>query len=65
MFKNLEKEILKNGITLEEISKELNIPSDLVRKKINGTKQFTLKETILLRNIIDKSLSYDYLFKQV
>lgn len=64
MFKNLEKEILKNGHSIEEISKKLNLSFNVLKKKIEGSEQFTVKEIMLLKKIINPELSYEYLFEE-
>lgn len=63
MFKNLEYEILKKQLNLQQISMVLNISYESLLKKIKGLKKFSVKEIILLRNIIDPTLSLTYLFE--
>lgn len=70
MYKNLKVEMLKQDLTVKELSKKMfddfNVqcsPSSLY-SKIRGEYEFTFEEAICIRDIINKDMSVDELFKK-
>lgn len=61
------KEILKNAeITQLDIANELGIRSlSTVNQKINNNSEFTLKEAVLLRNLIKRKTSKNYKIEEL
>lgn len=64
---NRLKEILKNAeITQLDIANELGIRSlSTVNQKINNNSEFTLKEAVLLRNLIKRKTSKNYKIEEL
>lgn len=64
---NQLKEILKNAeITQLDIANELGIRSlSTVNQKINNNSEFTLKEAVLLRNLIKRKTSKNYKIEEL
>lgn len=61
------KEILKEAnITQLDIANELNIRSlSTVNQKINNKSEFTVREAILLRNLITKKIRKKYTIEEL
>jgi len=61
------KEILKDAnITQLDIANELKIRSlSTVNQKLNNKSEFTVKEAILLRNLIKKKVSKKYTIEEL
>lgn len=61
------KDILKNAnITQLDVANELNIRSlSTVHQKLNNKSEFTVKEAILLRNLIKKQTSKKYSIEEL
>lgn len=66
MFKNVRAEMIKAGINVSKLAKEMGISQQALYKKFNGSTQFTLKDTLLIRDILEKhnneKLDIEYLF---
>ncbi|MDW3783683.1 helix-turn-helix transcriptional regulator [Staphylococcus saprophyticus] len=61
-FQLLYNERKRNGYTLEQIAKMINISMSAYFDKEKGTRDFTYTEMRLLSNVFDQSL--DYLFQE-
>lgn len=61
------KEILKEAnITQLDIANELGIRSlSTVNQKVNNKSEFTVKEAILLRNLIERKISIKYKIEEL
>lgn len=61
------KKILKEaGITQNEIAEALDIKSlSTINLKINNKAEFTTKEAVLLKNLINKRLNSDYTVEEL
>lgn len=62
MYPNLLKEISKANLCTSDLCLTLKISSRLLQQKLDGLRDFSLKEALLLRNAYFPSLSLDYLF---
>lgn len=61
---NLKGEMAKKGVTIEEISKLLQIHRNSVANKINGDSAFTIDEAFKIKNRYFPMLSLNYLFSK-
>lgn len=61
------KDILKNSnITQFDVAKELDIRSlSTVNQKLNNKSEFTVREAILLRNLIEKETQKKYTVEEL
>lgn len=64
MYLNLKKEMERNGITIEDISKRLNLHRNTVSNKINGLTPLSIEEGITIRNAFFDYADFQYLFKK-
>lgn len=61
-YSNLKAELARRGISMEEVSKVLNIHRNSVANKINGETSFTVEEAFKIQNRYFPKMSMDYLF---
>lgn len=61
-YPNLKAELARKGISMEEVSKALNIHRNSVANKINGETPFTVEEAFKIQNKYFPKLSLNYLF---
>ena len=50
MYLNLKKEMDRNGVTIDDISKRLDLHRNTVSNKINGITPLSIEEGIKIRN---------------
>lgn len=66
LFLNVRAEMVKAGINVSTLAKEMGITAQALYKKFNGTSEFSLKDTIAIRDILSKytneKLDIEYLF---
>ena len=60
---NLKGEMAKKGVTIEEVSKLLNIHRNSVANKLNGDSSFTIEEAFKVHDAYFPKLSLNYLFE--
>lgn len=63
IYKNLEAEMVKNGITRKDISSFLNVRYATVVQKLNGRYKFNLDEAFTIKKNFFPELSLEYLFQ--
>lgn len=63
MYRNLEAELARKNWKRQDLSKHSGIKYTTLLGKMNGDSDFLLDECIKIRNVIDKKLSLEYLFK--
>lgn len=67
MFRNLEAEMIRAGITKEKLSKELGISNKTLYNRLSGYADWSMEEMKKTQAIINISLqqeyTLDYLFK--
>ena len=67
MFRNLEAEIIRAGITKEKISQELGLSNKTLYNRLNGSTDWSMEEMKKIQAIINIHLqqeyTLDYLFK--
>ena len=61
-YSNLKAELARKGVSIEEVSKMLNIHRNSVTNKINGETPFTVEEAFKIHDRYFPKLSLDYLF---
>ena len=64
VYKNLEAELVRKGISREQLAKTIGRSYNTTTLKLNGKYQFTLKECKLIKNILFPELSVEYLFAE-
>ena len=63
MYRNLEAELARNGITKTNVAAELGLTLGTLSLKLNGKSNLTLPEAIKIKTIIGGNLSLEYLFQ--
>lgn len=67
MFRNLEAEMIRAGITKDNLSKELGLSNKTLYNRLNGSSDWSMEEMKKTQAIINISLqkeyTLDYLFK--
>lgn len=64
MFKNLQAEMIRNGITDNEIIKTLGISAKSFNNKMTGRTEFTRKEMFLIKSVHFPDYDLEYLFNE-
>lgn len=64
MYLNLKKEMERNGITIEDISKSLELHRNTVSNKLDGRTPLSIEEGIKIRNTFFEYADFQYLFKK-
>lgn len=64
MFPNLRAELARRNITIPKLAELTGIKTSTLYDKMNGRTAFTLDEAILIRDILDLSMSVDDLFRK-
>lgn len=64
MYLNLKKEMERNGVTIDDISKSLDVHRNTVSNNINGVTAFSIEEGIKIRNTFFDYADFQYLFKK-
>ena len=62
MYRNLEAELARNGISRADIAKALNVAIPTVSDKLNSANRLKLGEAIAIRDTFFPGMSIDYLF---
>ena len=52
MYLNLKKEMDRNGVTIDDISKRLDLHRNTVSNKINGITPLSIEEGIIIKKIL-------------
>ena len=65
MYRELLGEMVKRGITRNEIAQKLGITPKSLFNKINGKTEFTWKEVKAIRKIVAPEKTLEELFKEV
>lgn len=63
MYRNLEAEMARNGITRKDISSFLNVRYATVVQKLSGKYRFKLDEAFTIKKKFFPELSLEYLFQ--
>lgn len=62
MYKNLEVELVRHGMTRYKLAQKLGINNGTLSLKLNGKSEISLKMARVIRDILNKDLTLDYLF---
>ena len=62
MYRNLEAEIVRRGMTQGELAKKMSIAPSTISKKVNGKTPFTLPEAFVIREILGVEITLEELF---
>lgn len=62
MYRNLEAELARNGITRKEIAKIIGCSTSTVSQKMSGKSSFTMPEARALQKVLGIDKPIDYLF---
>lgn len=63
MYKNLEAEMARNGITKVALAKKLNMRYPTLVDKLNGKYRLYFDEALRIRQEVSPEKDLDYLFK--
>lgn len=63
LFRNLEAERVKAGLTKYEFSKEVGIPYNTLSRKLHGKSEFTLSECVRIKKKLGVDMPLDTLFE--
>lgn len=68
MFRNLNAEMTRRGLTRQELAKRMGICTNTLSRKLNGLRSFTLEELNEIRDIpneiMELKLDLDVLFEK-
>lgn len=64
MYRNLDAEIARAGVTQNEIAKALGITPTTLSFKLNGKSNLSLKECVEIKKILNTRESVEYLFAE-
>lgn len=62
MYRNLEAELARQGITKTKVANELGITLGTLSLKLKGKYNVTLSEAIKIKKILEVNLPIEYLF---
>ena len=64
MYRNLEAEMTRKGITKKDLAAQLKIPYTTLLDKFNGESRFWLDEALRIKKDVFPDLSIEYLFEK-
>ena len=64
MYRNLEAEMVRKGITQNRLAELLNLNSSTISLKMNGKRDFSYKEALRIKAILDVDIPLEKLFSQ-
>lgn len=64
MYRNLEAEMARAGITQGRLAKELGITPTTLSLKLNGKSNLSLRECVKIKRFLGTSETIDYLFAE-
>ena len=64
MYKNLEAEMVRKGVTRKDIAGILGLRYGTVVEKLSGKYEFKLKEAFAIKKEIFPNLNIEYLFEK-
>lgn len=64
MYRVLKGEMVKCGISVPQLAKEIGISEKTLRNKISGRTEFLFSEVLSIHKIVAPDLSMDVLFKK-
>lgn len=64
MFKNLQAEIVRKGMTYKEFTSAIEMRYETFSKKMSGKTEFCLDEMERIKKAIGNDFTYEYLFEK-
>ena len=65
MYLNAKAEMIRRGLRLEDVAKLMGMSISTLSMKLNGKYQFTFKEAIRFKEIVQSDLPLEVLFEEV
>lgn len=65
MHRILKAEMVRANITVKQLAMKAGITERSLRNKINGVTEFTISESIKIKNILSIDMSLEELFEKV
>ena len=62
MYRNLEAEMVRKGITQNQLAELLKLNSSTVSLKMNGKRDFSLNEAMRIKDILNVDIPLEKLF---
>ena len=62
MYRNLDAELKRKGMTRGELAKRMSITASTMSMKLNGKSDITLKEAMQIKGIINVDIPLEELF---
>jgi len=63
MYRNLEAELARKGITKTKMAEELGLTLGTLSLKLNGKSNLTLPEAVKIKKVLAVELPIEYLFE--
>lgn len=63
MYRNAKAELVKQGLTLNDLAEKLNSYPSIWSEKLNGKRAITFTEAVMFKQAIKSTLSLEELFK--
>ena len=64
MYRNLEAEMVRKGITQNQLAELLKLNSSTVSLKMNGKRDFSLNEAMRIKELLNVDIPLEKLFAQ-
>lgn len=64
MYRNAKAEMIRAGLTLEQVAEKMNITTSTLSLKLNGKSPITLIEAKLFKKIVGSDLPLEELFEK-
>ena len=64
MLRNLKAEMVRTGVTTEDIARTIKKTTRSARDKVNGKQEFTLLEAMAIHDTYFPGLAFEYLFEK-
>lgn len=64
MYRNLEAEMARAGVTQAQLAKELGITPTTLSFKLNGKSNLSLRECVKIKHFLNSHETVDYLFAE-
>ena len=64
MYRNARAEMVKAGMSLEKLAKEMNTHASIWSEKLNGKRPISLKEAKQFKKVVNSNLPLEELFKE-
>lgn len=65
MYRNAKAEMVRNGLTLEAVAREMDITAGTLSLKLNGKYPITLNEARTFKRVVKTDMTLEELFETV